>query len=350
MKSASQRPLLFKMLRTALGAILALFLGNWIAAQCGLRWVAPATHDHLMVYKFFADEEHPVDVICFGSSHTRSALLPSYMEKELTENLGREVRVWNLAVPAGTAPLMPAVMDRCFQPPRLPKILVVEADPLFWNEALHGQNAVQYFRWFAPFGHVLRTLGQVPFEETAAGIAQWTWGWEAAWQLTAFAVSSEARQRWAHYRDTRGGRWKEHQIQAAQEGRWRRINRRMEQHLADQQELRRLVHPFVGGEDWEQHLKNIAGFCEENDIRLVLVNHPVMNEFMGLYQQDEYENHLSWLRGMAQKWDFTVIDLNQPEARERANFADLHHLQPAAAVEYSRKFATDHLLPHLAKP
>ncbi|HEX9792760.1 MAG TPA: hypothetical protein VGC54_02145 [Planctomycetota bacterium] len=339
------------MLRTALGCGAALLAGNLLAGALGLRWETPGTRPQLQKLAAFrrgAGSGRRVDVVFLGSSHTKTAVVPELLEAELEQALGRPFEVWNLAVAAAVAPMAEALQLELFAGPlQAPRVLVIEADPLFWNEARDDHGTEQYWRWFAPAKAIATAVAAQPWTALQAAARRAGWGLEALWQQPLYALDARLSRMRVQYQRGHGSRWnrtKAARGAAQDDEEWREVSDPAEA-AALLETRRQLVRPLRTLQEWRPLLGRIAARAQAGGAEVVLLNQPVTETFMALYEPGAYAAHLAALESAAAEFGIRLVDLNVAAFRDPGEFANLDHLSAAAAPASARRLALEVLLP-----
>lgn len=335
------RAVLGRIGRLTVGMLVAVAAGNLLADALNLRWKILGSRKHLVVYHHYQAADGPVDAVFLGTSATRNAYVSRLIESELAEALDRPARVWNLGLPGGSPLPAPVVVRRLFREPRVPKVFVLEATPGYWNELRRGNNMYTYWRWFAPAGHVLGSIGEVDRSFTTTGIRGMARGLEGLWRAPTFVFPARKRN-YELTRRRRGGAFGLAAIEAAERGEW-------VDHEEDDETRQPLgIKPLRFGDRWTETLDETARLCAERGVQFVLVNIPAREDVAGYYDEGDYEAFMEWMSEQAERLGVPFYDLNVDDWRgPTESFSAFIHLSPLGARDYGTRFSREILTPLL---
>ncbi len=333
------RPALLFFLRFSIGVFLLFAAANLCAQHFHFRWHQVPNHGYLQVVHDFQQNDSPADLVFFGTSAMRNAIVPLVVKEHLQQQLKRPVEVWNLALPGATPEIARFYVDHIFKD-HPPRIFVIEAAPFLWDaDRKNHPDSEVYWRWFASWSDLLcrfRTMRRQDLPDAIHGRA---WGAEALWLQSGllghhFSTGPHPAQPW-------GGVYAPEDLQ------------KQPQKLSVQKQpgmregLR--VGSYALSDVWRQDLQHIAEVCARENTQLILLHPPFYPALRPLFAEGAYETYLDWMQENANQLQVPFLNLQSTIRLQPSMYRDFIHYAPTGANWFSQ-YVCNLLLPYLNQP
>lgn len=323
-------------LRTLVTVVLVTLGLNWMADATGIRWLNRRsddldTYSMLPLYQRFSEDP---DVVFIGASHTWSGIIPRSLQRALRQELGRDVEVWNLGVPAGVFTQIPILTDLVFSGGRSPRVLLVELGPVYWREAED---------WLEQNGAVIEAIEGPRIDSEAAWVEQakaWLdqhfYGPQAIWKQAEALVSEEADIRVSMARN-HGGQWSRALVARDQAEPGPFMPGLLRRELKAPRAARPKSTRVEPGSQGAEIVRGLLQRCAQEGCRVIFWNAPTTAAYLKVFPPGMEEEHLAWIRKQVRGSTAEVVNLNVPRNRRHHMFRDIDHLDPSGAVEITQQ-------------
>ncbi|MHC4823016.1 MAG: hypothetical protein ACYTEP_03255 [Planctomycetota bacterium] len=322
-------PLLY-LLRFLLGILITWFLGGALVDLTGHSWHRLGGRDPVSPLHGFQHDTTPVDVVFFGTSSTRNAVVPGVLQTELESLLGRPFNVWNLGIPNATPEIGRILAEEFFQDNQ-PRCLILEAAPFLWDGERGDDADFSIFsRWFSTTsdwrsdGRVLRTRDSLDFLRNLAR------DWEDLWSPCNLARVEVFRAE-PSLLAPKGGLYRSGDLDRP--GLWEPVDTKQPAREA------RRVGTYSTPDSWKAELELILEICAAKDIEVILMHQPVYEKLIPMFEPGSYEAHLAWIQETAEAHDLPFLMLHDDIQMEVSHFRDYIHLSPLGAQHFTTELA-----------
>lgn len=348
---------------------LGLWMGLWLVAAhlvveaLGLRFVQAEGNPSIATLAAFAERPERLDVVFVGSSRIRADVSISAFETLASEQLGREVRGFNLGVHAGgTVDAWVVVRDLLLagEPPAL-IVLGIGARALNDNNPRYTRTIERVLGPRDLFGPAGPRVDRWP--ELAAGIRT---AFRAP-ETLLWAVTPGAREVVAAGRDLRGSEWTPPEVAwrgalppaaedlealvgpAAARAHIEELERRTRGRTHIAREV--LLEDYAPEGRPSRALRELGALCRARGVDLVVWNLPVSRPFQaGAYANGEDERFLTTLTALCRDEGIELQDLSgEPFRLPDPFFHDGDHLGPIGADAFTRMVTAELLVPRLRR-
>jgi hypothetical protein len=324
------RSALLYFLRFTIGAVLAWLLGYVLIRTTGERWHRLGGRnpvDPVHSYQHYAD---PVDIVFFGTSSTRNAIVPELLEQELERIMGQEVSIWNLGLPNATPEIGRILAEDFFQKNK-PRYLVLEAAPFLWDGDRGGDADFSvYWRWFSSPSSLMSRDRPLRRQDVIPFLRNLDRDWEDIWASCQWIRIEDLRAE-ELYLPPQGGLYRMSDLTLPRRG-----------DPVDQtkpnRESRRVSH-YSTPQIWRDELDHILTSCKENDIQVILMHQPMYERLLPIFEVGTYEAFLAWMTTVAQANDLPLLLLQDQIPMEVKHFRDYIHYSPQGAAHFTREVA-----------
>lgn len=322
-------PLLYLM-RFLLGILLTWFLGGFLVDLTGHSWHRLGGRDPVAPMHGFQHDPGPVDVVFFGTSSTRNAVVPGILQRDLAAMLGRPINVWNLGIPNAT-PEMGRILVEEFFADNKPRCLVLEAAPFLWDgERGDDADFSVFSRWFSTAsdwrsdGRVLRSRDALDF------LRNLDRDWEDLWSAFDLVRVEKFRAERSQLAP-KGGLYRNGDIEV--QGEWEPVDTK-----EPEREAGRVAH-YSTPDSWKEELERILEICSSKDIEVILMHQPVYEKLLPMFEPGSYEEYLAWIQETAEAHDLPLLLLQDEIEMEVLHFRDYIHLSPRGARHFTKELA-----------
>lgn len=333
------RGALIYLARFLLGVILAWLLGLVINNLIGERWHRLGGRNPVAAVHRFQHTDEQVDMVFFGTSSTRNAIVPELLEQELKATLGRDISVWNLALPNAT-PEIGRILAEEFFVKHKPRYLVLEAAPFLWDGDRGGDADFSvYWRWFsgpmswASEDRPLRQQDLIPF------LRNLDRDWEDIWSSCRITRIETLRPDEVRI-PPQGGLYGMEELDLP------RRSAPVDQTTPNRESKR--VNHYSTPTIWRLELERILAACERHGVQVILMHQPMYERLLPMFEVGSYEAFLSWMTGVAEEAELPLLLLQDRIPMEVKHFRDYIHYSPQGAAHFTRAVAP-YLAPFLVE-
>lgn len=283
----------------------------------------------------------PPLIVALGTSRTQLGMKAAVLEERLALACGQPVAVLNLGQPGMSLVTELLTTNRLLADGIRPKLLVIEVLPMCLSAGWSSWNTMDAARmpserlWWCDLPLVQRYGGPARADVGRT----WLWSWlvpifshrvDLLYNLAPFLLSLEERMTLASSvadADTLAARVIPDRSQALKHAR--------AEYLDDLRRFR------LGGLDC-QALRELLNLCRQEHLAAALLVMPEGPEFRSWYPPAVWQQIQTFLNGLSREYDVPLIDCRAWMAE--GDFADSHHLLPAAADQFSRRLACEKVL------
>lgn len=322
-------PLLF-LLRFLLGAVLAWGAGRVLVAATDASWHRLGGRDPVAPLHAFMHEPAQVDLVFFGTSSTRNAVVPGVLEEALAVELGETVSVWNLALPNATPEIGRILAEEFFDEAK-PRFLVLEAAPFLWDGD-RGEDAdfSVYWRWFSDPGSWMQPDRPLRRQDALPYLRNLGRDWEDLWSACRIVRIESLRTDMLSI-PPQGGRYLVSGLDEPLRG------ASVEKGSATR-EARRVGH-YSTPQLWQDELERILAACEARGIGVILLHQPMYPRLLPMFEEGSYEAFLEWIQGVAAAKGLPLLLLQDEIELDTLDYRDYIHYSPQGARHFSEELA-----------
>lgn len=321
-----------------------------LSQAVGLKYWMPRSNNRSLNVYLYQREKIEADVLVVGSSKILRGLVPSLIDAELTDGLGRKVSTYTVGQLGAGCYTNSIVLRDVLASNRPPKVVIFEVTPGALN-ANHN-NVPNALRYYASIPDLIRATPWLTDGERMSGAASGyfrgfanlalyghhiafphglTAGLERLllWSGRMYGITSDPPERLSSLSP--------------------RQRKRMIHQTARLARVLRMDRYRIGGAP-EAGFDHSCRLARSVGFRLVVINPPVTDDYRRLVFPDAVTNEYSQFMREAERseaFDFYDLDRGIPRLTD-ADFLDLGHLNSDGARKLSRYVATDILLPMMS--
>jgi len=318
------------LVRFLLGAILAWLLGFVLIRATGSSWHRLGGRNPVDPLHSFLHTSAPVDLVFFGTSSTRNAIVPEILEQELEGLVGHPISVWNLALPNAT-PEIGTVLAEDFFAVNKPRFLIIEAAPFLWDGD-RGDDAdfSVYWRWFSTPTALFTEGRPLRRQDALSFLRNFDRDWEDIWSTCPIVRVEDMRPQEVGL-PPQGGLYRVDELDQTP-------NSQPVDIATPTREARRVSH-YSTPEIWQQELERLLALCQEKGIQVILLHQPVYADLLPMFEAGSYQAFLDWIEGVAESHDLPFLMLQNQIPMEVPDFRDYIHYSPQGARHFSTALA-----------
>jgi hypothetical protein len=323
------------------GFLLVIVLSDAASNWLRISYWTPSADDRALAIYVYQQQRVPADILFLGTSKINAAVIPSIIEGELSERLGRPVTTFCLGQPGTNAFTSWQVLRDVVSSNGSPSVVVLELSPASLN-ANHGHIP----RDLSSYCSLLDLARAAPWIDSPERVVAATGG--AFRGLTTCGLSATRAFYWESVRPRVEALARK---RGAQFGPRRRHQQRLSDLTEEQQrQLLRDALPWgrreymdryqIGGAP-EAAFRSICRLTRDRGIPLVVLDPPVADRYgRRIATPDESREFRSYLDRAAQTGTFERVALD-PAALglTDADFLNLTHLNWDGAAKLSRHLA-----------
>lgn len=294
--------------------------------------------------RIYSDDRRGADILGLGDSRMGCAFNPQVVERVVREETGRELRVWNGALPGAGPVAHLAWVRRALAHRRPPGMVILSISPYMFSSRVTR----------APQKEALPTiyrLGDVPSLVRAGASAEdILTGVTGAW-LPPFRVRPRLVELFTKFNGlqpaaTRGEQGFEDHPSVPLDMQRSRAAGRV---TGYRPELLRRSAGF--GNDSQGYFVECLRLLREAGVRTLVLDSlsaSQMDEVMG--EDSIYPEHIRWVREQTARFGATFVDAHRPPSNSDEDFTDVDHVGTPGSVRFSNWLAHTAIVPALGGP